>query len=93
MIIIAFHVAMQPYQKTWHNIVDGFIFSDLAIINALSIYIYIKAMDLNQAERESISIAIVVRLLLIYLPLVYAASYLIILAIQQLRERLKFTRG
>ena len=89
VIIIAFHAAMQPYQKTWHNIVDGFIFSDLAIINALSIYIYIKATDLNQAERESISIAIVVRLLLIYLPLIYAASYLIMLAIQQLRQRLK----
>ena len=90
VIIIAFHATMQPYQKTWHNIVDACIFSDLAIINALSIYIYIKATDLNQAEQESISIAIVVRLLLIYLPLVYAVSYLIILAIQQLRERLKF---
>ena len=90
VIIIAFHLAMQPYQKTWYNIVDAFIFSDLAVINALSIYIYIKATELNQAEQESISTAIVVRLLLIYLPLVYAASYLIMLAIQQLRERLKF---
>jgi hypothetical protein len=72
VIIITFHAAMQPYKKTWHNIVDAFIFSDLAVINALLIYIYIKATDLNQAEQESISIAIVIRLLLIYLPLVYA---------------------
>ena len=56
VIIIAFHAAMQPYQKTWHNIVDAFIFSDLAVISALSIYIHIKATDLNQVEQESISI-------------------------------------
>ena len=89
VIIIAFHAAVQPYQKSWHNIVDAFIFSDLAVINALSIYIYIKATDLNQASQESISVAIVVRLLLIYLPLVYAASYLIMLAIHHLRLRFK----
>lgn len=85
VIIITFHAAMQPYQKTWHNIVDTFMFSDLAVINALSIYIYINATDRNQAARESISIAIVVRLLLIYLPLIYVASYLIILAIKRMR--------
>ena len=88
VIIIAFHASMQPYQKTWHNVVDTFIFSDLAVINALSIYIYINATDLNQVAQKSISIAIVVRLLLIYLPLIYAASYSIIHAIKHLR--LKF---
>ena len=93
VIIIAFHAAVQPYQKTWHNVVDAFIFSDLAVINALSIYIYIKATDLNQASQESISVAIIIRLLLIYLPLVYAASYLIMLAIQQLRLRFKLKGG
>ena len=87
VIIIGFHAAVQPYQKTWHNIVDAFIFLDIAIINALSIYIYIKATDLDQAAQESISTAIVIRLLLIYLPLIYVTSYLLILAVKQLRLR------
>lgn len=90
VIIIAFHAALQPYQKIWHNIVDILIFSDLAVINALSIYIYIKATDAaDQATGESISIAIIIRLVFIYLPLIYATSYLIILAVQQLRLRIK----
>ena len=93
VIIIAFHASVQPYQKTWHNVVDAFIFSDLAIINALSIYIYIKATDLSQAAQESISAAIIVRMLLIYLPLVYAVLYLMMLAFQYLRLKFKVGPG
>ena len=89
VVIIAVHAAVQPYQKTWHNIVDAFIFSDIAIINALSMYIYIKATDLDQAAQESISTAIVVRLLLIYLPLVYAVLYLTILVSKWMKLKLK----
>ena len=89
VVIITVHAAVQPYHKTWHNIVDAFIFADLAIINAISIYIYIKATDLDRASRESISTAIVVRMLLIFLPLIYTVSYLTVLALKRLRLKMK----
>lgn len=90
VIIIAFHAAVQPYQKTWHNIVDTFIFSDLVIINALSMYIYMKSTDLDQKVQQSISIAIIIRLLLIYLPLIYIVSYLTTLSANKLRKKIKW---
>lgn len=89
VIIISIHAAVQPYQKSWHNTVDAFIFSDIAIINALSLYIYIKATDLDQTVQDSISIAIVVRLILIYLPLAYAVSYLVLLLYKLLKPKVK----
>lgn len=89
VVIITVHAAVQPYQKTWHNIVDALMFSDLAIINALSIYIYIKATDLDHTARESISTAIVVRMLLIFLPLIYIISYLTVLVLKRLRLKMK----
>ena len=90
VIITAVHAAVQPYQKTWHNIVDIFILLDIAIINALSMYIYVKATDLDQAVQDSgfISTAIIIRLLLIYLPLVYIAIYLSVLICKQLTVRM-----
>lgn len=88
VIINAIHVAIHPYQKTWHNIVDAFIISDIAMINALSLYIYVKATDLDQTGKESIPTVVTIRLILIYLPLIYVISYLSIIGWSQVNARI-----
>ena len=94
IVIIALHAAIRPHQKSWHNIVDIFILSDIAIIYALSLYIYVQATDLNQMVENSraISVAITIRLLLIYLPLVYAILYISVLISKHVKERILKTR-
>ena len=88
IVIIALHAAIRPHQKSWHNIVDIFILSDIAIIYALSLYIYVQATDLNQMVENSraISVAITIRLLLIYLPLVYAILYISVVISKHVKE-------
>ena len=87
VIINAIHVAIHPYQKKWHNIVDAFIISDIAMINVLSLYIYVKATDLDQTGQESIPTVVIIRLMLIYLPLIYVISYLSIIGWRQVNVR------
>ena len=79
IIILALHSIAQPYQKRWHNIVDTLLFVDLAIINALTLFIYSSAIDGTQTVIEStIIIAASVQAIFTYLPLIYMIGYAIL---------------
>ena len=78
ILMLMLHAVAQPYQKRWYNIVDTLLFTDLAIINGLSLYIYSKATDgTGNVYAKSIHSASIVQLIFIYLPLVYIAIYTI----------------
>ena len=53
ILILMLHAVAQPYKKRWHNIVDTLIFSDLAIINGLTLFNYVKVTT-GKEEKESI---------------------------------------
>lgn len=70
IIILVVHVIAQPYRKNWHNIVDTLIFANIALVNALSMLIYISTV---RTEKDQVYVygAVVVQTILIYQPLVY----------------------
>jgi len=74
ILILMLHAVAQPYKKRWHNIVDTLIFSDLAIINGLTLFNYVKVTT-GKEEKESIkstlAITSSIQLILILLPLMY----------------------
>lgn len=72
VIALALSATLQPYKNRWHNITDSLIFTNLAIINAISLYNYQKineGKDHLKSVKETLTITTVFQLFLIYLPL------------------------
>ena len=86
VIMICIHALIQPYQKWWHNTLDILIFTDLAIINGLTLYHYIR--ESYTFTQESVSATLYIQIILIYLPMVYMVAHISI----QLAKRLLFPR-
>ena len=88
ILILMLHAVAQPYKKRWHNIVDTLIFSDLAIINGLTLFNYVKVTT-GKEEKESIESVIAttssIQLILILLPLVYMVIYATVKAVNKLK--------
>ena len=85
LVTLALHAIAQPYQKRWHNIVDTLLLVDLAIINALSLFIYTTATD--GSENKAIHIASVLQVVLIYLPLLCLAGYVLSQIAHKIKRR------
>ena len=70
-IMLAMHAIFQPYERRFHNILDSLIFANLSIINGLNVFIYYWA-GYSSPDDPSVKIAMWLRVLLIYLPLLYS---------------------
>ena len=82
LCVLALHAICQPYTKWVHNIVNTLLFTDLAIINALSIANYYR----NQkyvANLPLINASFVIQLILIYLPLCVMMVYILVQVYKQ----------
>ena len=73
MGMLVLHAVCRPYKKTWHNILDALLFSNLAIINALTFYMY----ELISPNKDDNTTNIGVQTALVLLPLIYLMSYTI----------------
>ena len=82
LIMILFHALVQPYRKWWHNAVDTFLFTDLAIINGLSYYHYSIATDYLKMHsiwsEKAVNVTLTIQIILIYLPMIYMALYTLV---------------
>ena len=76
VFILALHAAVHPYKQRWHNVLDSLMFANLAIINGFTLFNYVKVIDSsdNQSQR-SITIALTIQAIFIYLPLLYIICY------------------
>ena len=97
ILILMLHAVAQPYKKRWHNIVDTLIFSDLAIINGLTLFNYVKVTT-GKEEKESIkstlAITSSIQLILILLPLMYMVMYATVRVVSKLKIwRKESTKG
>ena len=64
--ILAIHAVIQPYKNRMHNVIDLLLFTNLAVINALTLFNFNRRV---QGYNYSPS-ALYIQLLLIYFPLV-----------------------
>ena len=71
ILMLSFHSVAHPYQQKKHNILDSLLFTNLAIINGLSVVMFIISQDTTTSEHMKYVI-IYFQLLLIYLPIVLA---------------------
>ena len=78
ILILSVHAILQPYKKPKHNIIDSFIFGNLAIINAMSLLNYWTVIDSKDDFTHSkgeITVNTVIQQILIFLPLVCVGTY------------------
>lgn len=92
IIILALHAYVQPYQKKLHNRLDTLILTNLAIINAISLfnYSYIARTPAFSNDIDNIvDIFSTIQLVLILLPLCILGGYIAYYLIMKLRAQLK----
>ena len=78
VIIVMLIAVCQPYNKEndIFNRIDAFIFTNLAVINAISLYLYEYSQNNPQANTLPVS-AFAFQYILVYLPLFYIIVYVI----------------
>lgn len=69
IVMLAFHSWAQPYQQRFYNLLDTFIYSNLAIINALSLFNYYWVN--YSSDITNLTVSLVFQLILIFLSIIY----------------------
>ena len=92
--ILTVHATLQPYKKSKHNVIDGLLFGNLAVINALSLLNYQKVIENKDDLMETkkvITTATLFQQFFIFLPLLLVIAYCLWVflryAVRKLKER------
>lgn len=84
ILILALHSVVQPYKVKWHNTIDSLIFSNLAIINGITIFDYFKFLNGNtSSDRKLITLYSSLQALLIYIPLFCVIVYFFVVVFRK----------
>ena len=68
LIFFTIHAVVRPYKRRLHNMIDVMMLANLSIINALTWYISVASFD--SSAGQAIEVALLFKLLLMYLPIV-----------------------
>ena len=71
ILMLGLHAWAQPYQRRFYNLLDAFLYTNLAIVNGLSLFNYYWVNNPTVSNFEIVHITKAVQLTLIFLPLVY----------------------
>ena len=71
ILMLCIHAWAQPYERRFYNILDAFMYTNLAIVNGLSLFNYYWVSNPTNSNFEIVHITKIVQLILIYLPLMY----------------------
>ena len=74
-VILAVHTVCRPYKKSWHNILDAFLFANLSLINLLTLFNYHLSLRGEDYAQNIVYVASSFQVTLLYLPLVYISVY------------------
>jgi len=79
IVILTVHAVAQPYESRWHNIVDALLLANLLIVNGFSGFNYYYNI-INDGQRcdKNIKRTSAIQTVLIYLPIFYMVTYLVV---------------
>ena len=86
ILVLMLHTIFQPYTNRVHNIVDGCLFANLALIYSIAAYNYLFSQGLIESfstQTKYVNTMASIQLILIYLPIVGMAVYLSSLVYQR----------
>ena len=80
LFVLLLHTIYQPYKKRLHNIIDALLFTNLAVVNGITLYNYSNVKsDLDTSY--NIHISSWIQAILVVTPLVVALMYLVVKSI------------
>ena len=85
ILALAIHAVFQPHKKREHNIIDTLLFTDLAIINAITLYCYARKDFAVRSNQGTITFMILIQAVLILLPFLMA----VVLGVAKWKRRRK----
>ena len=72
ILVLALHAICQPYKKRKHNIIDALLFTNLAVINAITLFNYTRKDNMGRHLSGVLTTAMeLVQALLMALPFLY----------------------
>lgn len=92
ILALSLNAIFQPYKKHWQNITDSLIFTNLALINSITLYNRQNINEGREALKKFQSIFITLtsfQLVLIYLPLVYILTYIVMYLVRWGKRKIK----
>ena len=89
IVMLCLHAWAQPYERRFYNILDAFIYTNLAIVNALSLFHYYWASNPTNSNFEIVHITKTIQLILIYLPLVYIVIMWLLFGLTHCSKRVR----
>ena len=72
ILMLAFHAWAQPYQRRFYNLLDTFMYANLAIVNGLSLFNYYWVN--YSSDQSDLMVSLVFQLILIFIPIVYIVA-------------------
>ncbi len=90
--ILGLHAACQPYKERLYNFIDALIFTDLAVINGISLYNFYWS-QYQASHKDRLVAAASIQVVLIYIPILYTVAIVSLkLACKLRRFRVKLRR-
>ena len=92
IFVLMIHAVFQPYQNRAHNIIDGFLFANLALISSIAGYNHLYSqgvIDSYIVRNTYITTTVSLQLVLIYLPIVGLVIYLVFHLSRKVRRQKK----
>ena len=74
IIMLTLHAWAQPYERRFYNLLDTFMYANLAIVSGMTLFNYYWVNNPTNSNPMIVNIVMVVQLILIYLPLVFVAT-------------------
>lgn len=78
LLMLALHSSCQPYAKKVQNVIDTLLFTNLAIINAISFANYYRAVNYGEKFYTLNNASAIIMLMLIYFPVLIFTIYVIV---------------
>ena len=88
IVTLAVHAYVQPYQKQLYNIIDTLIFTNLAIINAITLLNY-SIISRTGDRVTTVNTFSSIQLILVFLPLCSLVGYTVYKAIQKVKVMMR----
>ena len=87
IMVLAIHAIFQPYKKTRHNIIDSLLFTNLAVINAITLFNYTRKDYMERyISQFTVNGMEFIQALLILLPFLYIVIHGVIREIKKRRK-------
>ena len=89
IVMLALHAWTQPYELKFYNILDTFMYANLAVVNGLNLFNIHWVKNPTNFNHPIVSVNMAIQVILIHLPLVYVVVMWILLGLTACSKKVR----